>query len=211
MKEVVLQAPTVSAWLANQLPVSRAMYYASKLKVGKGQPRIWMLTGVQYLTDAEVTSGNKSSSSATVSASVPPPEPLAAAISLLSGQSLLNLGGEVEKSSETGAGYHHSDERIWAAQFTPLDVQFHPANKADEVRLESRVNLGPLPDLKSAGLRYDKQAEIKGKQQEEIAEVKGLDETDRSRWDEDASSILSRVPGIALQHFPYIASRRHVG
>ena len=142
-----------------------------------------------------MTSGTKRSRKTTVSASVPPPEPIAAAVSLLTGQSLASVENSFEKIAQKETTYRHADERIWAAQFTPLDVHFHHAGKANQTSLPSQVSLGNLPDLKNAGIRGGEQAEVK-EQLEAAAEVVGLDEADRERWDENPLSMLETMHDI---------------
>jgi hypothetical protein len=184
------------------------VYYASKLKAGKGRhPRIWMLTGIQYLTDVKVTSDKQTSSAVGVSASVPPPEPLAAVVSLLGGQSLANFAVERERGSATSASYHHTDERIWAARFAPLNVNFYPAGKVDEAELRSKIVLGPLPDLKLSGLRGDEQG-VAEEELEQIADVTGLDETGREQWDEDASSMLDAMHEVDWRSLDQFLEKR---
>lgn len=154
-----------------------------------------MLTGMQYLTDVEVMSCNQKSSKFSVSAQVPPPEPVAAAVSLLSGQSIFTMKAESNNSSQAGQSFHHTDERTWAAQFTPLNVKYSPAGEVDEVRLPTRILLRDLPDLKNDGVRNGKRV-IGEEHQKEMADITGLDEADSKQWDEDPSSMLKAMKDV---------------
>jgi len=106
-----------------------------------------MLTGIQYLTDVGVTSGDRNPSKFSVSAKIPPPEPVAAAILVLSGPSIFSMKAESNNNFEAGQSFHDKDERIWAAQFMPLNVKYSLAGEDNEARLLTRVLLHDPPDL----------------------------------------------------------------
>lgn len=111
-------------------------------------PKIWMVTGIQYLEDAVVTSAANQFRSAAGPASIPVLDPtlVAAVADIPSIHGGLAVGGNVSTSN-----YGHTDERVWAAQFRPLKVNYHiHGHEIDEsmrmsptwIRLRSPNNLG---------------------------------------------------------------------
>lgn len=178
LNEVLLALPPARAWLADQLSISRGMYYLNQAGLSK-PPHIWMVTGIQYITDAHVVNDRTRAHTASASANIPVPEPISAAAMILIGQEGLSGGLEVNSSSATGMSYHHTDERVWAAQFTQLSVKFTAKpESADD--LPNRIPLRDVVDMKKGAVRAGSQVTdftLSG----ESAEIYGLEEDDNSQ------------------------------
>ncbi|KAK4235080.1 hypothetical protein C8A03DRAFT_18122 [Achaetomium macrosporum] len=196
LNEVVLQTLGAMDWLADRLSLSWSRYLVQKMRTGKGRhPKIWMLTGLQYMSDVEITCGDRKLRGALASVGIPFPEPVAAAVSILTGQSsLLSAEAGFNRGSRSGTSYRHEDERIWAAQFAPLDVGYYRVGKPDEALQGRRVHLRPSPDLGSAGTRFGKQATAEA-QQDAVAVITGLNEGFLQRLAEDPKMMLEAMTG----------------
>ncbi|KAF8860763.1 hypothetical protein BDZ45DRAFT_298246 [Acephala macrosclerotiorum] len=214
LNEVVLSSPKAIDWLRRQLSVSRAMFYSRKMRIGEARyPRIWLLTGIQYIREAGIVNTKRQSIEAAVSLSMPPPDPVAAAVSILTGQNGLTLEGEGNMASATNAAYYHKDERVWAAQFTPLDVRFSRAGRGDEAGLLSQIQLRSLPDLGSKGVRGD-EAQNARNAIEEVASVIGLDVENMKIWDNDPETLLNDMEDVEwglLESYMYLGDSTRPG
>lgn len=82
-------------------------------------PKIWMVTGIQYIEGGNVTNSASGATSGKTQATVPVPDPMlaAAAVSIKGG-----VSGNT--SGSTASEYGHAEERVWAAQFRPLKVEY---------------------------------------------------------------------------------------
>lgn len=129
---------------------------------------------------------------AALSATATAPEPTAAVISLLTGQPTASLGGSIQKGSSSSIAYSHSDERIWAAQFTPLKVDFYPHGVSEDSQGLSRVLLRELPDLGDSAIRGDEQS-TPNESNLETAIVHGLEEETVRLYDQDPDSLLPLI------------------
>lgn len=137
-------------------------------------PRIWLVTGIQYITNAEVVAIRAQSKKVSASVNIPIPEPVAAAAMILSEQEGVAVGVEDSNTNQTTTSYHHEDERVWAAQFMQLSVQYSLESVAVG-DLPTRVPLHDLVDLKSGGIRGEGRPATSSLS-EECAEVSVLDE-----------------------------------
>jgi hypothetical protein len=217
LNDVVLCRPEAADWLANCLSVSRMMYY---LKLGS--PKVWMLTGIQYLTDVVVSTSHRKSKNVGVSIEAPLPDPTGIAISLLTGLSTAGMEARIQHQSKTDVAYSHEGERIWAAQFAPLDVRYIKKGVEGEKRLPGRILLKALPDLKHFGVRYGSpmmEEEDKDESDEEnvdikdtVANVTGLDWDKVRKMDEDPSLIqndMLAVDWLTLGRYLHDSNRKH--
>ncbi|PQE08860.1 Metacaspase-1 protein [Rutstroemia sp. NJR-2017a BBW] len=175
LNEVILKFPPARAWLANQLSISRYVYYLNRATLGLNKlPRIWLVTGIQYITNAEVVATRAQSKKISASVNIPIPEPIAAVATILGGQEGIAGGIENSRTNGTTTFYHHADERVWAAQFTQLSVKFSPGPiSADE--LPTRLPLHDLVDIKSGGIRNEDRP-VGPSLSEEFAETSVLDD-----------------------------------
>lgn len=148
---MILASPEARIWLADKLSVSRTVYHLSQVGLKK-QPHIWMVTGIQYITDAVVFDKQTRRQTGSASANILIPEPISAAVTVLGGQEGLSGGFEADYASRTRTAYGHKDERVWAAQFTQLAVQFTSALMSSN-ELPNRIPLRDVVDIKSGAVR----------------------------------------------------------
>jgi len=197
LNEVVLGSPLAKAWLGQQLSISRKMYHLSRLKFGKSRyPRIWLVTGIQYISNARVTNGWSKSSEVSLGFTVPVPEPVSAAATIATAQGALSAKASLSSSSDASTAYRHHDERVWAAQFTPLKVKFHPQSKeADETAFPTHIKLHNLEDLTTAGVRFGAQSE-QPEPVEGFAEISGLEEQSNEQSQEAENELIEATHEI---------------
>jgi hypothetical protein len=168
------------------------MYYLSQATFGLAKlPRVWLVTGIQYITNAEVVAIRAQSKKLSTSANIPIPEPIAVATTILGGQEGVAVQVEDSNTHQNTASYHHEDERVWAAQFTQLSVQFsaEPVSVGD---LPMRVPLHDLVDLKSGGIRNEDRLSERSIS-EESAEIFVLNEDAVSQQGEDIVNLMQDV------------------
>lgn len=203
LNEVVLKSPSAKAWLGQQLSISRKMYRLSQLKFGKSRhPRIWLVTGIQYLSNARVVSEWSKSSEASLGFTVPVPEPITAAATVVTGQGALSAKASLSSHADSSVAYHHHDERVWAAQFTPLKVKFHPASQGvDEATFPTHIKLHELEDLVTTGVRAGAQSGHPGPA-EGFAEISGLEEQNSNEQPEETESqLINATQGIDWEFY----------
>jgi len=205
LNEVLLASPSARAWLTTQLSISRVIYYVNRAGLSK-PPRIWMVTGIQYIIDANVVNNRSQHQVVSASANIPVPEPVSAAVAILGGQEGLSGGFVVDSSSRMKMSYHHEDERVWAAQFTQLAVKFTPKPESID-DLPNRIPLRDVVDLKSAGVRAGSQPPD-FTLTEEFAEICGLEEDNTPQSSgEDLVKRMQDVDWGMLNK--YLAETRH--
>jgi len=177
------------------------MYYLSRATFGLGKlPRIWLVTGIQYITDAEVVVIQTQSKRASTSVNIPIPGPVAAAAMVLTRQEGVAAGIKDSNTNQTTMSYHHEDERVWAAQFTQLSVQFSP-EPVSSGDLSTRVPLHDLIDLKSGGVRTEDRP-AGPSLYEESAEISVLDEDGITQpHGEDLINLMQDVDWTSVNKF----------
>lgn len=158
LRDEVIAQEGAQEWIRTQASISfKAKFGRPKFKA----PEIWMVTGVQLVTEGNVKVGSSKSISTTVGGSGDP----GAAFGAPPGTTA--IGAEVShgRESEANTGYSHKDERVWAAQFMEIKIDF--GTEADK-DLKSKENK-PLPaaistfklediaDLKARGIRATQQ------------------------------------------------------
>jgi len=197
LNEVVLKSPLAKAWLEQQLSISRKMYHLSRLKFGKSRyPRIWFVTGIQYISNAHVVNGWSKSSEASLGFTVPVPEPVTAAATIATAQGALSAKASLSSHSDAIAAYHHHDERVWAAQFTPLKVKFHHRSQgAVEAAFPTHIKLHDLEDLTTAGVRSGAQSGQPGPV-EGSAEISGLEDRSNEQSQEAKNELIEATQEI---------------
>jgi hypothetical protein len=103
-------------------------------------------------------------------------------VSALIGERVASVEATRRREHTITAGYSHEDERIWAAQFTRLNVRFC---RGEEYAAGGYIPLKDLEDLGQAGVRADKVTE----EVEAFAEVDGLAEEEQEAVMYDARKI----------------------
>lgn len=79
LNEVILASETARLWLANSLSIFHRMSLFEKFRRGTVKaPKIWMVTGVQYVSGSRITDTVSNTLSNSISAAVPMPDPVAA-------------------------------------------------------------------------------------------------------------------------------------
>lgn len=183
LNQVVLHSMSAKKWLAKQLSITNWIYYRKRLQTGASRrPCIWMVTGIQFITNACVSNTVSHSSNTHEGITIPMPDPVAAAVMLPvpTGKDGLDFKIETSNFQGTQSQYQHANERVWAAQFSPLDVKYHKDTDVAEddivdPPLDKWITLREPADLGASGIR---QGGVQGKGQslDKFAEIRGLDD-----------------------------------
>jgi hypothetical protein len=123
-KEVFSQSKAKN-WIKKQYSISfttrikNAMHHKSWKA-----PDIWVLTGIQLVEGGSIQGGVSSTTKASGSLTIDPG--IAQATS--TGQNI-SVNGRHGQNATVHTEYYHADERVWAAQFMQLDVDFKEVTK----------------------------------------------------------------------------------
>jgi hypothetical protein len=140
-------------------------------------PHIWVCTGIQLIENGDVrletSAGRKIEGSVTVN-----PGMLTTAIP--NTPAVVELGASSEHTTATSTNYGYTKERIWAAQFFRLDVDYLARGKGtDNDKATQAITLIEIEDLGAAAIRRDTTAE-------NVAGVSGTNDREK----EDASKVV---------------------
>ncbi|KUI72445.1 Metacaspase-1 [Cytospora mali] len=198
LNRMIMSSPGAKAWLNSRITVAKHMYYLNQLKFGSSRrPQIWMVTGVQLLSDVTVRYRRESSSSRDLNFRVPPPEAGTLAANFILANDNMAIGGaslSLSTSSANDVAYSHVDERVWAAQFRRLNVDFRKEGAA----FDRRISLKDLLDLGHLGIRgavtqgVDEASQITGVDEDDANERSvGIEETDKELFKKILSASAS--------------------
>ncbi|OCL13544.1 hypothetical protein AOQ84DRAFT_436266 [Glonium stellatum] len=121
-KDEVFTQLGVEDWIREQLSIK----FTARWKNGSWKaPDIWLVTGIQLITGGTVLVGSSKNSSQSVGAKID------AGImqGMPTGQDLVSVQGSHKTAAGTTTQYGHQDERVWAAQFMQLIVEFRKSNE----------------------------------------------------------------------------------
>ncbi|KAF4628822.1 hypothetical protein G7Y89_g9326 [Cudoniella acicularis] len=153
LREEVLAQEGVQEWIRTQASISfKGHFGMHKFKA----PEIWMVTGVQLITGGDVRVGSSRAIFAGAGASVD------AGAAFGAPPGVASVGAEVSNghSNEANHGYEYDDERVWAAQFMELKIEY--GSEEDKKFTEkdrivpstiSTIQLEDIADLKARGIR----------------------------------------------------------
>jgi hypothetical protein len=157
LREAVIKQDNVQEWLRKQASVSwKSKFGHYKWKA----PEIWMCTGIQLVTRGTVQTGASNSSSIHASAGAD----IGLVAGLTPGVAAVKVEGNHGHGEEAMNGYAYDDERIWAAQFMEISIEYGEgeADKELSATLEDHkvvpktiatFRLKEVADLKVRGIR----------------------------------------------------------
>ncbi|KUJ17459.1 uncharacterized protein LY89DRAFT_53904 [Mollisia scopiformis] len=173
LNRVVLASPGAREWLNSRTAVSEKIYHLNKLKLGKARhPQIWLVTGIQLLSEVSLRNETNTASKGRVSVQIPPPEPVSGVASILLNNGGVGAKGTISNGATNAVKFSHKEERVWAAQFRRLKLDF-VKKAAIQSSLVKEISLLDLQDLGQAGMKGDAQQEL-----DKAAEVVDDDEVD---------------------------------
>lgn len=187
LRDVVLKQPGAIDWIRKQLSIAWYIRFWGGLR-GRGSewraPHIWVCTGIQLVENGEVSlensAGRKFEGSVTVN-----PGMLTTAIP--NTPAVVEVGGSNEHTTATSTNYGYTKERIWAAQFFRLDVDYLARGKGtNDDKAAQAITLIEIEDLGATAIRRDTTAE-------NIAENAGKD--DGGKGDEASKALDNNDSG----------------
>ncbi|OTB07901.1 hypothetical protein M426DRAFT_317408 [Hypoxylon sp. CI-4A] len=192
LNEVILKEPTARTWIADQLSICHQMSFVQRI-CGRfvKTPKIWMVTGVQYVTNARVSDTSSKSLTSSLTGSIPIPEPVAATAAIPT----VSIKASYTNKDVSKCGALHPNEKIWAAQFSALDVKYiRGMEESANVLLDQLI---PIHEPMDQGLNGIRGSMYQPTNNAEIgsdmsAVVRGL-ERDRAVEDLSADSMLDEV------------------
>lgn len=124
-------------------------------------PELWMVTGVQYVTGGDLHFENHTSSKISGEAG----GDLGLAVGAPPGVLKAKAEASREKSNGAQNDFSHEDERVWAAQFMPVKIEFGPqedpelSNNGKEMHPKTilQFQLEDVPDLTPQGFRVSQE------------------------------------------------------
>jgi len=158
LRDEVITQDGAQEWIRTQASISfKAHFGLPRFKA----PEIWMVTGVQLITGGNVQVGSSRSISSTIGAAGDP----GVAFGTPPGTTAIRAEVSHGNDSEANTGYSHKDERVWAAQFMEVKIDYgaeeDKALKTKENKpmpaAISNFNLEDIADLKARGIRATQQ------------------------------------------------------
>ncbi|OJJ98168.1 hypothetical protein ASPACDRAFT_62417 [Aspergillus aculeatus ATCC 16872] len=166
LEQVVLPSAEAKRWLATQLTVSRTMHYLSRAILGIARhPRVWLVTGLQYISKARIEAGWSHSPHALTGIPGSTLDPTVAALTGLADASGQGPHVGIEAGGSTG---DDTEEKIWAAQFVELKMRFRPRELA-AAKLPEEIQLHQFSPLGGMGFQGHEHVPS-----QEIAAIEGL-------------------------------------
>lgn len=148
LEESVMKQAGIDKWIRTQASISRKAIFNHQFKA----PKIWMVTGVQLVTNGEVHTGSSRHTKVGFGAGVD--------VGLLAGgpPNLAAIEGEVghEHNAQADNHFGYEGERVWAAQFMEVSFEFSSTpdpNDKDHPKTIAKFQLEDIADLKARGLR----------------------------------------------------------
>jgi hypothetical protein len=161
--ESVMKQPKIEKWVRTQASISRRINISHWHKEFKA-PEIWMLTGVQLVTDGELTTeaSRNTKFAAGAGGDVGP------AVNLPPGVAAVNAEAGHEDSAQAGGHFGYQGERVWAAQFMRVTFEFGKIPDEEEgshPKTILKFNLEDVPDLQARGLRgsHEERMQVDGR------------------------------------------------
>ncbi|KAH7336624.1 hypothetical protein BKA65DRAFT_553262 [Rhexocercosporidium sp. MPI-PUGE-AT-0058] len=154
LRDEVMAQEGVQEWVRTQASISfKGHFGMHKFKA----PEIWMVTGIQLITGGDVHVGSSRSVSGTVGASAD------VGAALGGPPRVAAIGAEASHghNSEANNAYGYDDERVWAAQFMEVKIEYGTeADKAIKSKDNTLVpatittfQLEDIADLRARGIR----------------------------------------------------------
>jgi len=207
LRDEVIKQSGVQEWIRTQASISfKGRFGTHKFKA----PDIWMVTGIQFITGGTVQVGSSRSVNGTIGASGD------VGVAFGAPPGLAKVGAEVSHShsSEANQDYGYDDERVWAAQFMPVKIEYGTEvdktlktieNKPAPATISS-FHLEDIADLKSRGIRatQKQRADATGQAFVKPPKLVGrvvVDSVDDKDYGDDASEDSD---DIQLNDQPYV-------
>ncbi|KAG4433272.1 hypothetical protein IFR05_011242 [Cadophora sp. M221] len=154
LRDEVMAQKGVREWVRTQASISfRGHFGMHKFKA----PEVWMVTGIQLVTGGDVRVGSSRSVNGTVGASGD------VGVAFGAPPGMAAVGAEISHghNSEANNAYGYDDERVWAAQFMEVKIEYGTdADKAIKSNDNSIVpatiktlQLEDIADLRIRGIR----------------------------------------------------------
>jgi len=203
LRDEVMAQEGVQEWIRTQASISfKGHFGMHKFKA----PEIWMVTGIQLITGGDVHVGSSRSVSGTVGASADVGPAFGAPPGLAS------IGAEASHghNSEANNAYGYDDERVWAAQFMEVKIEY---GSAEDKTLKTKDNslvpatittfqLEDIADLRARGIRASPNLRAQANGQTYVKPPKPVARVVVSGEDEEESD--SEDDEIQLGDQPYI-------
>ncbi|KAH6702883.1 hypothetical protein BKA61DRAFT_198094 [Leptodontidium sp. MPI-SDFR-AT-0119] len=202
LRDEVMAQEGVQEWVRTQASIS----FKGHLGMHKFKaPRIWMVTGIQLVTGGDVRVGSSRSVNGTVGAS----GDVGAAFGAPPG--VAAVGAEVGHGhhSEANNAYGYDDERVWAAQFMEVKIEY--GTEADKAMKSKDNNLVPatittlqledIADLRARGIRASQNLRAQANGQTYVKPPKPIARVVVTGEDEEEDD--SEDEGIQLSDSPY--------
>lgn len=140
--------PGIDKWIRTQASISRKAIFGHQFKA----PKIWMVTGVQLVTNGDVHTGSSKHNRFGLGAGVDAGALAGGPPGVLNAQ----VEGAHAHGAEAGNHFGYEGERVWAAQFMEVSFEFSvtpdPESRGRPKTI-AKFSLEDIADLKARGLR----------------------------------------------------------
>jgi len=201
LRDEVLTQDDVQEWIRTQASISfKGHFGMHKFKA----PEIWMVTGVQLVTGGDVQVGSSRSTGGSIGAHAD----LGVAFGAPPGLGSVGVKASHGHDSEANTGYGFKDERVWAAQFMEVKIEYgdeeDKAVKTKENKLVpaaiSTFQLEDIADLKARGIRATQRE--RAEEPKLIGRIV-LEDVDDDDDDDDDATDTAESDDMHLSDHPY--------
>lgn len=197
LKEQVMKQEGCDEWIRTQASISfKGKFGHHKWKA----PAIYMVTGVQLVKGGDVFASGSRNTGGSVGIGGDP----SLAAGLPPGTLKVKVEGGQQRSTEANNGYGYEDERVWAAQFMEVDIEYgddedvalgKQEKKESLPKVIDSFRLKDIADLKARGIRGFRSDEPVVKPPKPIARVVCADLEEESPEDTE---------GVRFDEMPYV-------
>lgn len=161
LRDEVIKQEGVQEWIRTHASISyKGLFGHHKWKA----PEIWMVTGVQLVTGGDVQAGTKASTHGGAGAG----GDAGLAFGAPPGVAAVSAEASHGHSEEATNGYGYDDERVWAAQFMEVTIEYgddedHTLTAQDGKLIPktiARFKLEDIADLRARGIRASRDIRV---------------------------------------------------
>lgn len=203
LREEVIAQEGVQEWIRTQASISfKGHFGMHKFKA----PQIWMVTGIQLITGGDVQVGSSRHVGGKLGAS----GDAGAAFGAPPGMASIGAEAGHGRGSEANNGYSYDDERVWAAQFMEVKIEYG-AEEDEALTKEHKLvpatistfQLEDIADLKARGIRTNQKqrADSNGQTTVKIPKLVGRLVVGN---EDDEDSISEDSDDVQISDHPYI-------
>jgi hypothetical protein len=206
LRDEVITQEGVQEWIRTQASISFKGHFSNhRFK----PPQIWMATGVQLITGGDVQVGSSRYTGSKIGAS----GDVGVAFGAPPGMASIGAEASHGHGSEANHGYSYDDERVWAAQFMEVKIEYGTEEDKALTKEDKPVpatisafQLDDIADLKARGIRttQKQRADASGQTIVKVPKLIGRLVVDGADDENNEKDTSEDSDDIHLSDHPYV-------